>query len=237
MSTRAQSTPRRRGERVQELELRGAGRGDHARLPGPRDRLADRRRGPLRRRAPELLLGVEDPDVHSAASRRARPRARPTRNSATASPSAGGRARSCGCRRGTGSARGPGRRPAAGSTSITVMPRLARDRELPVPQRRWPCPWGRARRRRSGPSPPPRARPRPRRAEVLEVLVGPVDHHQQHLLRLPGQDVGVEAVHGPRRGEPAPLELPELHLRVLAGEDRRHHRHEGARASTSAAAS
>ena len=97
---------RRRGERVQELELRRAGGGDHARLPGPGDRLADRRRRALRRRAPELLLGVEDLDLHfgflrplrrsrvaivSAAARRypgpaAQRRARPPAPSATPSP-------------------------------------------------------------------------------------------------------------------------------------------------------
>ena len=81
ISTRAQSTPGRRGERVEELELRGAGGGDHARLPAARDRLADRRRGPLGRRAaraPASCRRSRCPSVTSCLRRQRRLRARPT---------------------------------------------------------------------------------------------------------------------------------------------------------------
>ena len=217
---------RRRGERLEELELRGAGRGDDARFPVAQDRLADGRRGPLRRRTTQLLLRVEDPDVHvSRPPVRAGPRA-PTRNAShcfamsrwygsvmwmpsrqTKVPRSGDAAR-------------------RGLTSITVMP-LSRATAFSLSRR----PFGRALgvvhvvegqhlRARLGEAPA-------EATEALEVLVGPVDDHEQDLLGLPREHVRVEPLERPRRGEPAALELAELHPGVLAGEDRGHHRHEG----------
>ena len=104
---------------------------------------------------------------------------------------------------------------------------LTRDRQLPVPQ-----PVGRALgvvHVVEGEDLRPRLGEAASQArEALQVLVGPVDHDEEDLLRLPGHHVRVEPVHRPRRGQPAALELPELHARVHLREHRGDDRHERA---------